>query len=400
LLLSNISVLILVIWLTPQFVLFESIAWVIISSICLFILYQQDHLKMFYRIISQNSIILPFILFAGASIIWSTYWQISLWRWLILISTVITGGFVAIRYDLKDIIKILTIFGVYILILSTLLVLFVPALGVMNYHSIQGAWKGLFWHKNHMGIIASFFNMIFLFNMINYLPLERKYSTLSGVFYMYSLFVIYQSDSVGAYMTTILLHTGIGVALLLRRYQSKLHRTHYYLFFALVVIFSIVILLNINGILALFNRNTSLTGRIPMWGYLFGNYFSSKPLFGYGFNAFWYAETHRIFLQHAAGYPDPIVIADNGFIDLMINNGLIGFSLFIIFYIGTWWRSVKVAFGAKEFSDFLPLALMAFSLVANLSWSLIFENENFLMLVIIAVLLRITQREQVVQTRH
>ena len=395
--LSNLSVLVLVIWLNPQFVLFESVIWVLISSLCLWILHKQDRLETFYRKIKQNWTILPFLLFAGGSIMWSSNWQISLCRWLIFISTMIVGGFLGIRYDLKYLIKIFSIFGVYILFLSTFFVLILPGLGVMNYYSIQGAWKGLFWHKNHLGIIASFFNMIFLFNMINSLQFQRKNTILWGLCYLYSFFVIYRSDSVGAYMTTILLHAGILLAFLFIRNQRKLRRLHYYIFFTLLVIAFLVLLVNINGILALFDRNTSLTGRIPMWGYLFGNYFSAKPLFGYGFNAFWYIEPHRIFLQQAAGYPDPIVIADNGFIDLLISTGVIGFSLFILFYIGAWWRFTKYAIRAKEFSNVFPFALMSFSLIANISWSLIFENENFLMLVILAVMFCITQRDSSIQ---
>ena len=391
--LSNLSVLVLVIWLNPQFVMFETAIWVIASIICLWILYQQNHINMLFRVIKQDWIILPFLLFTGVSVIWSTNWQISLYRWLIFISTIITGGFLGIRYGLKDMIKLLSIFGIYILFLSTLLVLLVPGLGVMNYYSIQGAWKGLFWHKNHMGMIASFFNLVFLFNGINSFQLQRKQSILWGIFYLYSFFVIYASDSVGAFITTILIHAGAFLGYIFIRYQTKFRKAHYFLLIALLVIGFFVAIVNISEILALFNRNASLTGRIPMWGYLFRNYFTNNQLIGYGFNAFWYAEPHRIFLQQAAGYPDPIVIADNGFIDLLINNGLIGFSLFILFYIGAWWRSTKVATEAKAYSDIFPLILMSFTLIANLSWSLLFENENFLMLVVIAVLFCVTMRD-------
>jgi len=390
--LSNLSVFVLVIWLYPQFVMFESVIWVIVSIICLWILYHQNHINLFIRVIKQNWLVLPFLLFTGASVFWSTNWHISLYRWLIFISTIITGGFLGIRYGLKDLVKQLSIFGVYILFLSTLLVLLIPGLGVMNYYSIQGAWKGLFWHKNHMGIIASFFNMTFLFIVINSFQLQRKQSIMWGILYLYSFFVIYASDSVGAFITTILFHAGAILGYLFIRYKTKFRRAHYFLLITLLAIGSFVAIVNISGILALFNRNTSLTGRIPMWGYLFGNYFTNNPLIGYGFNAFWYAEPHRIYLQQVAGYPDPIVIADNGFIDLLINNGLIGFSLFILFYIGAWWRSTKVAIEAKAYIDIFPLGLMSFSLIANLSWSLLFENENFLMLVVIAVLFSVTMR--------
>ena len=92
-------------------------------------------------------------------------------------------------------------------------------------------------------------------------------------------------------------------------------------------------------------------------------------------------------MGQAAGYPDPIVIADNGFIDILVNTGYIGLILFLIFYFGAWWRSIKYAHAkAKDINGIFPLILMSYTLIANISWSLIFENESFFMLIMISVL--------------
>ncbi len=109
-------------------------------------------------------------------------------------------------------------------------------------------------------------------------------------------------------------------------------------------------------------------------------------MWGYGFNAFWYIEPYRVEIGLAAGYPDPIVIADNGFIDILMNTGYVGVILFLLFYLGVWWRSVQYANKVGDINDFFPIILMSYTLIANISWSLIFENEGFFMLVMIAVL--------------
>ena len=127
-----------------------------------------------------------------------------------------------------------------------------------------------------------------------------------------------------------------------------------------------------------------------MWTYLFNTYFSKHPLLGYGFNAFWYIDSHRVAMGLAAGYPDPIVIADNGFIDILINTGYVGLILFLVFYFGVWWRSIQYARKAKDINGIFPLILMSFTLLANISWSLIFENEGFFMLIMISVLFSIS----------
>ena len=159
----------------------------------------------------------------------------------------------------------------------------------------------------------------------------------------------------------------------------------------MVLIFvSVILYINIDHVFNILDRSPTLTGRIPMWAHLFDTYFSGRPFGGYGFNAFWYIDAYRVEVGLAAGYPGPIVIADNGFIDILINTGYIGLILFLLFYFGAWWRSIKYSMKAKDINGVFPLVLMAYTLIANISWSLIFESEGFFMLVMISVLFCIT----------
>ena len=211
-----------------------------------------------------------------------------------------------------------------------------------------------------------------------------------GGLYLFSLLFIYPTDSAAAYMTTIFLHGVILFALFLLKFGKRLHRTHYLIFFGVLVIAAIILLSNLDVFFGLFNRKTSLTGRIPMWTFVFKNYLSQRPLVGYGFNAFWYLESHQVAVQQAAGYPGPIIIADNGFFDILINTGYLGLFLFLIFYFGLWWRSIAFSIKAKDIIGVFPVILMSYTLIANISWSLIFENEGFFMLIMIAVLFSIS----------
>ncbi len=384
--LSNASAFFLVIWIVPEIVFMEVVIWLILTLLSVWILVRQDLMSIFFETLKRNWIIFPFTAFAGLSIFWSVYWQVSLYRWLIFLCTIITGAYIGLRYSIKDIMKLLSVFGIYILFISSMLVFFVPDVGVMNYHIIQGAWKGLYWHKGHMGLIAAFINIMFLINVIYSLQNKKKNIFFWGLLYVFSLLFVYQADSVAAYITIIFLHGAILLALFLLKFGKRIQSFHYLAFFILLVFASFILYLNLDAIFSLFNRNASLTGRVPMWSHLFDTYFSKRPLLGFGFNAFWYIDSYRVEVGRAAGYPDPIVISDNGFIDLLINTGYIGFSLFLMFYFSAWWQSIKYAMKAKCIIDFYPLILMSYVLIANISWSLIFENEGFFMLAMISVL--------------
>jgi exopolysaccharide production protein ExoQ len=339
--------------------------------------------------------ILPFLIFSGLSIFWSVYREVSLYRWLVFFCTIITGAYIGLRYDIREIVKLLSVFGIYILLLGSILVFLMPHIGIMNYHIIQGAWKGVYWHKNHMGLIATFINTLFLINFIDSWQAKEKNIFLWASMYIFSLLFLSQTDSLASYLTAIFLHGLVFFALILLKFREKIRRSHYLIFFMILLFAAVVLFVNIDYFLGIVNRNTTLTGRIPMWAYLFDAYINQHPWSGYGFNAFWYIASHQVAVQQAAGYPDPIIIADNGFIDILVNTGYSGLILFLIFYFAVWWRAVKYASTATDLYGFFPVILMSYTLLANITWSLLFENEGFFMINMVAVLFCISRSDSI-----
>jgi len=390
--LSNASAFFYVVWIVPGIVFIGMLIWILLTTICVWIMHTHGLLPTFLESLKKIWFLFPFLIFSAFSIFWSVYWEVSLYRWITFLCVIITGGYIGLRYDIKKLFNFLSVFGIYILFLSSIVIFLLPNIGIQNYYIIQGAWKGIFWHKNHMGLIAAFINILFLINIIYTLQSGMKNILSWGLLYLLSLFFVYQTDSVAAYFTIIFLHGIILFALMWLKIKEKISRLHYLIFLAVLVLTSLVMFLNLDLLFGVFNRSPTLTGRVPMWSYLFDTYFSERQLGGYGFNAFWYVDSYRVDIGLAAGYPDPIVIADNGFIDILINTGYIGLFLFSIFYFGVWWRSIRYAVQVKDIYGFFPVILMSFTLLANVSWSLIFENEGFFMLIMISLLFSISNR--------
>jgi exopolysaccharide production protein ExoQ len=388
--LANVSALFYPAWLTPEFVFVESILWLLFAAISIWNLKENGLLSKFIESLKINWLIFPFLLFSGLSIFWSVYWEISFSRWLIFLFTIIAGATIGLRYEIKDIFKYLSLFGISVLFASLFFIVFEPRIGVMNYYIIHDAWKGIYWHKGHMGLIAAFINILFLINVVYSVQIKGKYTIVWSFLYLFSLLFVYKTDSAAAYLTIIFLHGMVLLTLVLLKFKDKIKPSHYLIFIFAVIFVGLVILLNLGHVFSLFHRSTSLTGRIPMWTYLFNTYLSQRPMLGYGFNAFWYVGPYRVAMGLAAGYPDPIIISDNGFIDILINTGYAGLILFLLFYSGMWWRSIQKARVANDIIGVFPLVLMTFTLIANISWSLIFENEGFFMLMMISLLFSIS----------
>lgn len=386
LLLSNVSVFFRMLWLIENVVFVQSGLFILFAGILMLVLYKEELLGELVSGLKRNWFVFPFLLFALGSIYWSINKEVSTARWAIFLSTLLIGGFLGLKYSQKEILTIFSAFSLLILALSTLVLVFYPSFGIMNYHSIQGAWSGIFWHKNHMGLFATFINIVTLINLVESIQKSNWSKYLWGAVYVFSLFFIFKTDSVAAYFSTIFLHGIFLVLFIWLRIRQKLKLKHYILFLILVIFAAILLGLNLDVLFGLFNRSTTLTGRIPMWTHVFDTYFVKRPAFGYGFNAFWYPYAHRVEIQQVAGYPDPVMIADNGFIDILINTGVVGLFLFAILYFGIWYRAIQILRTGAGTISLFPIIIMAFTLISNISWSLIFENESFFMLLMMTFL--------------
>jgi exopolysaccharide production protein ExoQ len=386
LLAANVTVFNGVIWLFPQIILFSFFIWFFLALACFLIARQQRLSNTFITFALKNWYIFPFLIFSGLSIFWSVDWQVSLLRWLTLFATLVVGVYLGYRYPLADIFRFISLFIAGLFLFNVFYVVLLPDFGVMNYYSIQGAWKGIFWHKNHLGFIVAFSSLFFLINMVLAYG-QRQKATLAFLgAYLFSLFVLFKTDSVGAILTLVVAHGVVFIGLAYINFAHRLKRVHYIFLAGLFFIILLVVLLNLDTVFGFFGRNTTMTGRLPMWGYVFETYLSQKPFFGYGFNAFWYVADYRVDIGLAARYPDPIVIADNGFLDILFNTGYIGLILFLFFYGNALWKSFIFAIRGKNILDLFPLILLVFITVANISWTILFENESFFFLILVIVL--------------
>ena len=383
---SILPVLVFQVWLVQDVAVLEAAVWIVLGSIAVFLMRRGRLLPWFRQGLRTGWWMLPFVAFSALSTLWSVSWEMSLSRWLVLVATIAVAGVVGLRYDGSRLLRLLGAFSALVLLASVIVVLFAPDVGIMNYHIIQGAWKGIFWHKNHMGLVAAFATIMFLVNAIESSQARARSVWMWGILYVASFLVVVQAASAAAYLTLVAMHALVLLALTHMKVKDRLQGRHYAAIAAVLAVGVIMVFLNADHILRAVNRNSTLTGRVPMWGHLFDKYLSERPIAGYGFNAFWSVAEHRVTMQRLAGYPDPIVIADNGFIDILMNTGYVGLGLFLAFYIGMWWLSLQRAWRARNITDQFPLFLMAYSLLANATWSLLFENESLFMLIMLSVL--------------
>jgi O-antigen ligase len=92
-------------------------------------------------------------------------------------------------------------------------------------------------------------------------------------------------------------------------------------------------------ILGFLDKDATLTGRTDLWPYVIEAIFE-RPMFGWGFTAFWSPVNPRAEeISSAVGWGFPVVEAHNGLLELLLDVGMIGTAFFLFL----WLRNLVIA---------------------------------------------------------
>ncbi len=123
---------------------------------------------------------------------------------------------------------------------------------------------------------------------------------------------------------------------------------------------------------SLFNRTETLTGRTEIWQSLVP-YAKKNVLLGYGYGGFWTTSLRNLIASHA----------HNGYLDTILELGLIGLILFIIYILNLLKKQADFLDGENQISWFF-FALIFVVLVRNAAESLLAEFTSYSMWLILA----------------
>jgi O-antigen ligase len=374
----------------------EIALWILTAGLVAFLMQRYSLFKTYFDAWKKNWLLFLFIGMAFLSIIWSVSPAVSLYCSLVLLFTTLLGAYIGLRYDLNGLLNILFWFGAVVIIFSCALALLFPGVGTMLDVVYTGAWNGIFWHRNHMGSIVAMLNSVFLLRMILGIREHKNTAILDGVFYLLSLLLVYLSRSATGYILVLGLNFLIALVVGWLAIKARLRPLHYYVGAGVLVAGAVLAFANLNMLLGLFDRNTSITGRVPMWTYLLKDVISQRPWVGYGFGAMWSLESFRIQVQHVVGWPYPVLIGDNGYMDILLHLGALGLIVFMVILGYMFYRTGKYGFRHLTLAGFFPLIVIIYASVANISFSLFLETESFVwLLMVVSLFLTVRRNEKV-----
>jgi O-antigen ligase len=332
---------------------------------------------------------LPLVLFcvlSALSIIWSVNRLMTVEHLLVLLLVNVLAAFLAVRYSLQKSADTLFAFFGIVVVASIALVIAFPNAAIMG-EPHAGSWRGVFWHKNFTGSLMALANAIFLFNLLGSSRKETSKIVVNALLYIGSLVYVVKSLSAAGVATWLILNGLLICLFFWNKFRAKLQRRHYFILLGIVLLLVLVCALNTNLIFKLLNRESSLTGRMPLWTYLINSTVSQRPAAGYGLGGIWSLPQFRQQVTLSQGWGFEINNAHNGFMDMLLDLGILGVLLVLSIYILAFIRTWKYFYRQRSFEAVFPLLIVTYTLWANLSIAFILENESFHWLLLILALM-------------
>jgi len=332
--------------------------------------------KIFYALVKEPLLVL-LVGIALVSILWSYEPSITLRRSVALLGTTMFGVYLATRYSLKEQLYLLAWSLGLAAVSSLVFCLAFPNYGIMQ--SSQGiSWQGVYMQKNVFGLIMVLSAFVFLLEAMS--NCKYRYLMWAGTALSVSLILLSSSKNALVLFLTILI--------LLPLYKALRWNLSWMLLFFIVAIialssFATVIVSNLENTLGLLGRDLTFTGRTELWAAVLDK-FKERPWLGYGYSAFWLGlEGESSYVWRASTWHPNY--AHNGFLDLLIELGLLGMFVYVLSFLSSYGRGITLARWTKTSAGLWPIVYLTLALISNFSDSTILKQNNIFWVLYVAV---------------
>jgi exopolysaccharide production protein ExoQ len=309
-----------------------------------------------------------------ASILWSSTPAVTTIRSFVFVGTSLFGLYLAARYSLKEQLKLLMWTFVIVVGLSLLFAVVLPTYGIMGgVHA--GAWRGIYTHKNVFGKIMVLSVLVFWLQATT--ATTKRWVPWLGL--GLSVCCVFLAKSTTSIINMITLFTLVPT-----------FRWRYHLLIPAVTAIatagaslSFWATTNTATLLGTVGKDSTLTGRTNMWPYIW-EMIEKQPWLGYGYDGFWQGwNSPAAYVWWAVNWTTPN--AHNGFLNLLLELGIVGISVFLFGFGITLLRGLIWLRQSKSSESFWPLLYLTYIVLTNLSESSLLERNNIFSVLYVAL---------------
>ncbi|MDJ0618162.1 MAG: O-antigen ligase family protein [Calothrix sp. MO_192.B10] len=336
------------------------------------------------KIVSRNILLFLLSIIAFFSFIWSEFPDYTLSNARDIWMMTSFSLYFASRFSLKEQIKLVAYTLLIGGILSILCALGLPQVGKHITAEHTGAWKGIYGHKNSLGSTMLLGSLTCFYLPINNFKIFKYF----GFGFLFLLMLTSTSRTALVLFGLILL-----IMFIYQRFRWRGKISVILLDMGILVLgcFTLGLVSYWAELLTGLGRDPTLTGRIPIWSVMI-NRLMERPWLGFGRGAFFAPHSpYAIEVGQVIGSGWHPPHGHNGFLDLAIDFGLIGLSLFLITYFTTFTQVLKQAYATRKPEELWLLAFMFFLILNNITESLLLYQTNLYWVLFLTIAFTVNQ---------
>ena len=317
-------------------------------------------------VLRANGPVVIFVLWAGASVLWSDYPDVAFKRWIKACGNVVMVLIVLTEADPAAALRRYLARLAFMLIpLSVLFIKYYPDLG-RQYHrwTWTVSYTGVTMSKNSLGYVCLVFGIASLWRVLEARRPSPRSSAVSfrtrrrarlahGLIVVMTLWLLLVANSA----TSLACFVVAGLLMMAVGRPSFARSPHMIVGLGLVV--ALCGLLFADLFTAVLGRDPTLTGRTDLWDQLVA--MTPNPVLGAGYESFWLGDRLERLWQQYWWHPNQ---AHNGYLEIFLNLGAIGVGL-LASVIFRGYRNVVVALNADPSTGRLRLAYLVAAVLYN-----------------------------------
>lgn len=334
------------------------------------------HGRAVLEALSRTPLLAALVLWALLSTVWSVEPGVSGRRAVAFAAYSLLGVAMAVRWSGRELVERFLWLGLVLLAVSLLFQLALPRLATMS----DGAWRGAFAHKNVLGQMACFTILVLLIGLRHRL-LARPLLLLALALAFLFLLLGRSATSLVATLTLAgaFLLLGRGLVPPLAKAAIVAFAT------ASLALAALWVLLDPERAVELLGRDSTLTGRLPLWELVLSR-IAERPWLGHGFHALFAVPAFADYVLLTLGWDAPN--AHSGYLEVALGLGWIGLALTLLLLAQAGLRALRALGRGEILLGQTALLLLAAYLLRNLTESELLQQTNISWLAVVMLLVR------------
>lgn len=355
-------------------------------------------LQRFIYLSSREPLLLLLVGFALISVLWSAAPDVTLRRSIALMGTTLFGAYFALRFSLREQLQLLAWALGLAALFSLVFALALPGYGTMS-DSRGDALQGIYHQKNVLGRNMALGAVVFALLALG----SREYRWFKWGLFALSFVLLLLSGA----KTALVIMLTIAILLPFYRALREAYTITVPILVGGVLAGSGVLvwfLDNLDNTFAVLGRDTSLTGRTDLWPAVI-DMIAERPWLGYGYNAFWLGwegKSAQVWLTLAPSSTSSDYTpthAHNGILDLWLDLGFLGVFLFVVVFVLTLGRAVRLIRSTRTIEGAWPLAYLTFMLLSSITYPIGLERNSIWWVLYVAIVVNLAAQPGLIRDK-